>query len=298
MSEVVEKLELPFFDEMASNGILKGIFSGVDGDAYHKILPGISKTDIELAAISPANMIARKIRAIDEDNEALFLGKMLHSRLEFHDDRLKWLSTFVQMPAFEGTGMKAAKAAWLTEHGGKLILTKEQLDGIEDMYEGVLANPQSFAFLNAPGSAEDTIYWIDEDSGMICKCRPDKRVTNYLGAPFTIDWKTTGNFSKRHIQDAIHDYGYNVSAAFTLDGMRANDLDPGEYIFVFIEKKSPNRVMCVPAEDIDVEIGRRKYKKVLKEIAEAQRTKIWPGFVRLGMTHYDREQEMAALEQE
>ena len=282
------------FHELADAGKLAGIFPDIDGDQYHRELPGISKTDIEDAAWSPANMMARKNRG-DFDNDALLMGRLLHSRIELRLNLDEFKKLFAVKPKFTGTGSRAATEEWELAHRGATILTEAQAEDIESMYAGLMANPQSRSIVEVDGTYEETIFWIDQESGVLCKCRPDKRMTEYLGQPTVIDWKTIGQFSKRAIQDAITDHHYNVSAAFTIDGLKAVGVEPGPYIFVFIEKSEPNRILCVPANEIDIEIGRRMYKRSLKQIAEAQKTGIWPGFADIGMHDWARQRAMEAL---
>jgi exodeoxyribonuclease VIII len=282
------------FNLLANEGKLKGIFPGIDGDVYHNDLPGVSKTDIEYASWSLANMVARKNRG-PFSNEALMIGKLLHARLEHWREPEKYDALFRVKPTFAGEGARTRAREWEADHIGKTILTEDQVGDIAAMHQGVLVNPQSKALLEAGGVCEETAFWTDPESGVLCKCRPDKRIPDFLGKPLIVDWKTLGQFSARSIQDAIEDHNYHVSAAFTIDGLTALGIDPGPYVFVFIEKKEPNRVLCVPANEIDVEIGRRKYKRLLMQIAEAQKTNIWPGFVDLGLSDYTRQREMQAL---
>lgn len=283
------------FNSLAEAGLLTGIFPGIDGDSYHQDLPGTSKTSIELAALSPANMKARTIQNVDDKSEALLFGKMFHTRVEHHGDLDKFKSLFVVQPKFEGTGSRKAKEDWLEANSGKIILDEKDVDQIEGMFSGLMANPQSRALVESKGPSEDTIFWTDPESGVLCKCRPDKYVPDYLGSPLTIDWKSIGQFSKKECQDSIYEHNYYVSAAFTLDGLKAVGLDSGPYVFVFVQKKAPFNVLCVPAQELDVEIGRRKYKQVLMQIAECQKTNVWPGFVDIGMPEWARQREMAAL---
>lgn len=285
---------LKSFHQLAEAGKLAGVFGDIDGNQYHRELPGVSKTDIEYASWSLANMVARKNRE-EFDSDALLMGRLLHSRIELHANLDEYRKIFVVKPKFTGSGARAAGEEWDHAHKGMTILTESQEADIESMFAGVVANPQSRAIVDANGIYEETVFWTDRDSGVLCKCRPDKRVPDFLGQPLIADWKTIGQFSKRNIQDAIADHHYHVSAAFTIDGLKAVGIDPGPYVFVFIEKGEPNRVLCVPANDIDVELGRRKYKKVLMQIAEAQKTGVWPGFADIGMHDWVRQREMEAL---
>lgn len=293
----MKKLEskiIKSFHQLAEANKLTGIFGDIDGDQYHRELPGVSKTDIEYASWSLANMMARKNRE-EFDNDALLIGKLLHSRIEFRLNLDEYKKLFAVKPKFTGTGARVAGEEWELAHKGATILTESQAEDIESMYAGLMANPQSRSIVESNGLYEETVFWTDPDSGVLCKCRPDKRMTEYLGQPTVIDWKTIGQFSKRHIQDAITDHHYYVSAAFTIDGLKSVGIEPGPYVFVFIEKSQPNRILCVPANEIDIEIGRRKYKRLLKQIAEAQKTGIWPGFADIGMHDWARQREMEAL---
>lgn len=296
IAQVEENLSINLseIERLAKAGELFGRFPGLPSEFYHWDLAGISKSDIEKAAISPANMIARKVRG-DMDREALLIGTMLHSRIEFHENIEKFKSLFLTMPKFSGEGSRKAKEEWMKAHEGRHILDAEQVETVEHMFSGLLANPQSKALVQAAGSYEDTIVWKDPDTGVLCKCRPDKYLPDYMGTPMTLDWKKIGQFSKKKCEEAIYEYGYNVSAAFTRDGMRAVGINPGPYVFVFVGEKEPNEVLCIPCRDIDEEIGRRKYKRVLAQIAESQKSGIWTGFVDAGIPAWAVEREMAQL---
>jgi exodeoxyribonuclease VIII len=295
---------LEHFMVLAKAGQLMGKFAGIDGDDYHKKLPGYSKTDIEYASLSLANMVAK--RELDrnptpadeeeDENKALLLGRMLHARLEHHPDPGPYQQLFVTKPKFSGEGARKREADFWDVHADSVVITEAQERQIEGMYRGLLRNPQSRALLNAKGIAEETVIWIDPDSGLVCKCRPDRRVFQYLGAPVTLDYKTLGQFDEKHIREALHSHHYNVSAAYTSDGIRAVGEDPGTYIFVFVETKSPYRVACVPANTYDMELGVRRYKALLKQIANAEKTGIWPGFIDIAFTDWQRNHEMEAIE--
>lgn len=283
------------FKLLASEGRLQGRFPGLDIGLYHKHLPGYSKTDIEHAAISPANMLARKNRG-DSTNKPMLIGSLFHSRLELHGNDEEFKKLFIVMPEFAGTGSKAAKAKWLEENKGLTVIDQSDAEMIENMYAGVLANPQSRALLEADGHCEESIFWKDTDSGVLCKTRPDKRIPNFYGSPLVVDWKSIGQFSRHNIANAIAEYNYNVSAAFTPDGLRAVDIEPGPFVFVFVEKAEPNRVLCVPANEFDVQAGRDVYRKALIKIAEAERTGIWPGFVDVSMTDWARMKQAESVQ--
>jgi exodeoxyribonuclease VIII len=280
------------FKLLAEAKLLQGIFPGVPIESYHRGLPGISKTAIEHAAISLANMMAYKERGITNESEALLIGSLFHSRVEHFRDLDRYRSLFTVMPEFSGTGSVAAKKSWKEENKGKTILAKDDADMIEDMFAGLMAHPLARELVELEGPAEETIFWIDEESGVLCKCRPDKRLIHPKLGPLTIDWKSIGQFSKAKCASAIEDYGYYVSAAFTLDGLRAVGIDPGPFVLVFVQKDRPNQVACVPVRDADIQLGRAKYKAILRQVADAEKTGVFPGLVDLGLSEWTLQNEM------
>src|SRR5690606_14217060 len=129
--------------------------------------------------------------------------------------------------------------------------------------------------LEAKGINEETFVWQDEDTGVICKCRPDKRIIEPpSGLPdgIIIDWKTIDSCSFKNIQNSIGEYYYDMQAAFVLDGIKAVlGHDVGPFVNVFMEKGNRFRVVCGVLDDGSIEEGRRLYKEQLEKIAQCQK---------------------------
>ena len=262
-----------------------GRFEGVPSDIYHnKMAYAYSRSDIDAVSMSPSNLIQKRNGPRNETDSLLF-GQAFHARMEHHDNESTYLKLVAVPPALSRATKegKEAHAKFEAENKGKLILDTKEWDLLENMLLSLKAHPDANALLTTKGLAEETFVWRDPDTGIICKCRPDKRL---LEAPpglpehMVIDWKTARACDFKSLRDSIGENRYHVQAAFYLDGIKAVlGHDVGPFVNVFIEKGNRFRVVLGVLTDDAIEEGRRIYKANLVKIAECEKTKVWPGFV-------------------
>lgn len=238
-------------------------FVGLPNEAYHSG-PGISKTKLDMFSRDPAALEWAKNCPVDaEKMTALNFGDAMHA-ICLEPDRLK--SDFVVMPDFDGrtNAGKADKAAFMAANSGKAIMTHEEHKKLNLMFESVMAHPFARRLVEAEGHAEASYYWQDPETGVLCRCRPDKNIT---GTRYLVDIKTTdtlANFEKYSIED----YRYYVQDPFYCDGVNAaeNDTEKDCFIFLVIQKtielgRYPVRCVVLPEEL--VRYGRETYQRDL-----------------------------------
>lgn len=111
------------------------------------------------------------------------------------------------------------------------------------------------------GEAEQSLYWIDEDTGILCKTRPD--FINYqINAVF--DLKTTQDASPAEFPKSIAKWRYYMQAAMMIDGIKAVlGIDVQVCNFV-VEKEPPYCAQIYQIKDADIEQGRQEYKEALR----------------------------------
>lgn len=264
---------------------LLGRFEGISAETYHKELTyAYSNSDLSAAAISMSNVVQRR-NGPDMETDALLFGRAFHARMEHYSNQDNYLGLVAVPPSVDGrtTEGKLLKKQFEESSKGKLILDAKDWDLLENMLSAVKAHPDANSLLEAKGVVEETFIWKDADTGVICKCRPDKRILeapNGLPDNMVIDWKTAKSCDVRELTYAIESRRYHVQAAFYLDGIKAVlGHDVGPFVNVFIEKGSQLRVVLGVINDDDIETGRQIYKMELAKIAEAQKSGIWGGFV-------------------
>jgi hypothetical protein len=157
---------------------------------------------------------------------------------------------------------------------GKISLSKSDWYTVKAISYRVRKHPYAGQLLKH-GVSEQSIIWIDEETGVLCKGRLDWVVENQ---PIIVDLKSTTDASLEGFQRSISKYRYYVQAAMYLDGVKA--LGYGDYDFIFAawEKKSPfASALYYPSKDM-LEVGRIEYKKLLNLYKKCRTLDEWKGY--------------------
>jgi exodeoxyribonuclease VIII len=136
--------------------------------------------------------------------------------------------------------------------------------------------------LHDAGLAERSYYWIDTDTGVLCKCRPDWQTWDG-DAPqpddLIVDVKSAFAADPETFERSAYNLGYHVSAAFYLDGVEAvTGVRPAGFVFACVEKEAPFATAFYLADEGMIREGRAEYKRNLARYAECAKTGRWPGY--------------------
>lgn len=244
----------------------------LDNACYHAT-NAISKSTLDMAATDLyAPMWAKSCPQDEVKIKTFDFGDAMHAIL-LEPDRLK--SDFVAMPALNlrTNAGKEAKAEFVEEHQGKAILTYDEHRKLNLMFESVMAYKPARDRIEASGVAERSYFWTDSQTGLKCKCRPDKYIQDQL---LLVDVKTTPELSK--FTYSVQDYRYHVQDAWYCDGVSNFD-GPVEMEFLVVQKtvsigRYPVALVKLPIELI--EYGRAIYRENLNRYAEFLSSEIEP----------------------
>jgi arsenate reductase-like glutaredoxin family protein len=140
-------------------------------------------------------------------------------------------------------------------YGEKTILPQEQWEAILKMKHNVLMHKTASHMLSM-GKAELSAFWTDPVTGIKCKCRPDWLHENKDEVPVGIvDVKSTLDASISGFARSIGKYGYDIQAAFYVDGVKATIGLTLPFYFLAIEKNGPHAVAMYRASDEMVDTG-------------------------------------------
>ena len=242
-----------------------GFIEGLDNDKYHGS-KGVSKSTIDMFSADPLRPIWARNCPQDEERMKTFdFGDAMHA-ICLEPDRLK--SEFVVMPELNlrTNAGKKEKEEFLEAHKESKILTAEDHKKLNLMFESVMAHPQARALIEAQGIAEGSYFWTDEQTGMKCKCRPDKHIESLN---LLVDVKTTPDLKKFNY--SVDDYRYYVQDPWYCDGVSRFTGEPVRMEFLAIQKtieigRYPVMVCKLPTEAI--EYGRAQYREELNRYAE------------------------------
>lgn len=235
----------------------------MSNEHYHGT-PAISKSRIDMFAQDPHRVEwASKCPQDQEKIKTFDFGDAVHA-ICLEPDRL--VSEFVEAPAFNlrSNAGKEEKAEFYAANEGKKILTAEEYTKLKLMFESVMAHPAARALIEAQGVAEGSWFWKDAETGLDCKCRPDKQIGNKL-----IDIKSTPDLKK--FAYSVQDYRYHVQDPWYCDGLLSCGVDAPHMEFLAIQKtieigRYPVMVVRLPEEII--EYGRMIYRQNLRDYAD------------------------------
>ena len=234
--------------------------------------PGISSSELKKIMITPAHYKHWKDNP-QEDTPALLFGRSAHKYiLETYD----FYTEFAVAPNVDRR-TKDGKEEWakfVADSEGKDVITQEQFEQIEEMRKVMLATPFVSKLIN--GEHEISYFWVDEDTGLECKCRPDS-INHKL--KIVVDYKTCDNAETEHFMKQAIRLGYDLQAYMYQQGVKENLGE--EYLFVFIaqEKKPPYAVNILEADENFIASGKRIFNEMLNVYKQCSETGNWYGYL-------------------
>ncbi|HDN4532780.1 TPA: PD-(D/E)XK nuclease-like domain-containing protein [Salmonella enterica subsp. enterica serovar Emmastad] len=268
--------------------IQPGIYYDIPNEAYHAG-PGVSKSQLDDIADTPAIYLWRKNAPVDtEKTKTLDTGTAFHCRVLEPEEFSK---RFIIAPEFNRrtSAGKEEEKTFLEEcaRTGRTVLTAEEGRKIELMYQSVMALPLGQWLVESAGYAESSVYWEDPETGILCRCRPDKIIPEFH---WIMDVKTTADIQR--FRTAYYDYRYHVQDAFYSDGYRAQF---GEIpTFVFLVASTTAECGRYPVEIFmmgeDAKLaGQREYRRNLQTLAECLNNDEWPAIKTLSLPRWAKE---------
>lgn len=136
------------------------------------------------------------------------------------------------------------------------------------------------------GRPECSLIWLDAETGVWLKSRPDWLPHDPVKRPLT-QYKTCRSIEPRKLSTDAFSYGYHLGAALEIDAVRAVlGVDPAGIAHVCQEKKNPYLAELRMFSAAQIEFGRREYRRALRIFADCWEKHLagkpprtaWPGF--------------------
>ncbi|MFY3535548.1 PD-(D/E)XK nuclease-like domain-containing protein [Achromobacter denitrificans] len=267
---------------------------GQDIEAYHGGA-GISKTGLDHVARSPATFYALHLdpaRPPEKERAGQLEGQLAHCAIlepaEF-DKRYAVLPADAprrpteaqwnaKKPSPESVEAMEWWRAWSESSAGRTIITHAQRETALRQAESVRRLPDVAEALDA-GRPEVSAYWIDPDTGVLCRCRPDWVHPAGDNGVILLDVKTYSDASPAEFARQIARKRYHVQDAFYSDGFaRASGLEVLAFVFVAVETEWPYAASAVMLDDQGLDAGRALYRQDLETYARCLAANDWPGY--------------------
>lgn len=246
-----------------------GVIPNLSNEDYHAG-PGVSKSGLwTLHSKTPAHFKGMERK----ETKAMTFGSAAHMAV-LEPDLLE--RTYGCLPkGHNGTTTAGKAATQAVKEAGLIPLKYDEYQGVLRIRDLLHADPL-IQRLTSGAVYEQSAYWIDEETGELCRCRPD------IYSPalkMMADVKTCRDASAWKFGKDIEDYGYHVQDAFYSDGWQAaggGDVDA--FVFIAIESEAPHLFQIYELDPTDKDQGRAIYRQALNRYAECKRTGIWPGY--------------------
>ena len=207
-----------------------------------------------------------------EDTPAFRLGSAVHAYVL---EPAAWASDYAVAPDCDRRTKKGKETwtAFVEEVGDRTILKEAEAAQAVAIGQSVLKHPLAHSLVRS-GASEVSMFWEDEETGVLCRCRPD----HLPPSGRVVDLKTTQDASYDSFRRSAFTLGYHHQAAFYLEGCRAVGVDVNDFAFVVVEKTPPYAVALYRAPEHMIEVGRQACREAIRTYAACLESGEWPGY--------------------
>lgn len=245
-----------------------GIYKGLDNEAYHAG-PGISKSGLwTIHTKSPAHYAYGERK----ENPAFDFGTAAHLAILEPNE----FEAQVYRGPEDRRGNKWKDAQEYCQIEGKLLLTAPDYDKVLEIRDAVHAdNWINQVITGGQGVVEASGYWVDEETGVLCRCRPDLYRSD-LG--LILDVKTATNARPDEFTKSVVNFGYHAQEAFYSDGWSQLGQKVDGFVFLAFEKDLSIAKGVYELPPSIVEEGREIMRQALRTYAACEEANEWPAY--------------------
>ena len=272
----------------APSGILLGLFENMPFQDYLKV-DALSATGLRQLARSPWHY---KHRVDVDPTPAMLRGTLAHCAVLEPDamgQRYVVLPkdaprkpSKAQLAAKNPSPESRASMQWwdqfAQDNAGRELVPFEDFDLCQQQLAAITAQPDLAKMLRA-GRGEVSIFWIDAQTGIYCKARPDWLPPAHDGRIQPMDLKTCADESPSGFGRAAARLRYDLQAAHYTAGIEAvTGLTVDAFVFGAVSSKPP--ILAVPyiLTDEIRDQGRDERRELMDLLAWCQLENEWPAY--------------------
>lgn len=168
---------------------------------------------------------------------------------------------------------KALYQLTVEHNAGKQVLNNEQYLLLDAMAHEMKKNDEAMLIIEG-SKVEQSLFWIDEETNIPLKIRPDIWNDQIIG-----DLKTTDNAAEWAFKNSLEQYGYHIQAAMIREGfLRVMNMDMRDFIYIVQEKTAPYAIAIYILSEEALEEGHMEFRRLLEKLSECIETDNWPSY--------------------
>lgn len=163
--------------------------------------------------------------------------------------------------------------------GGRIIISHDQYNTAKRQADSVHRLDPVRHAVNGIFASEVSAFWVDEATGVRCRCRPDGVQKVDDAGVILLDVKTYADASADGFALQVARKLYDMQDAFYTDGFgAASGMEVYGFVFIVVEDQYPFASNALMLEPESQQIGRNEYRRRLDQYAECLRSNIWPSY--------------------
>lgn len=232
--------------------------------------PAVNKSTLWEMRKSPAHY-KYALEHPSDDTAALKFGRAFHMAVLQPED---FKQSYVLMPEIDRR-TKAGKEEYLrfVEYAGdRELISHDDYETICGMVEAIWAEPEAADLLDGC-ECETPIFWVDDATGIECKCRIDAHKAGVV-----IDLKSCADASTLAFKRNALALGYDAQAAHYIRGYKAKYGTNPDFYFIAVEKNPPYAINVIHASDAFVDRGTYLIIDLLDKLSKCRESNEWGGY--------------------
>lgn len=270
--------------QLQKEGKLVGEFFDIPNEVYHHPdCPAVSSSNFSHINNSYSHYLLSLDKAREERTELdfrdkFFIGNSTH--LAILEPEL-YANTFAIKPlppkadkrtlagkAIQAEWERTILNPWEIANAGRFAMPETLHLEIMTMKASFFNHPYAAAILEK-SKAEVSYFWVDEKTGISCKCRTDL-ISDSLG--IILDLKTTGTLaSAAAFRKSVVSFNYDRAAAFYTEGVSKIKGKPYKFAWAVIEKAAPYGIQLFTPDEATQEVGQKLFRASLDKMARVHR---------------------------
>lgn len=259
-----------------------GLIAGLSNDDYHAD-SAVGSSGLKLIDQSPLHYwhgYLNPDRQRSEPTAAQKIGTATHTAIlepALFDD------LYTAIPEGLDRRSKEGKEIWASIiESGKTPLAVSEIDRIMGMVNAVHAHPLTKVLFSLNPRFEQSFFWVDHETGVRCKVRPDMMIMPCEKFPngIIVDLKTTEDASPKEFGRSAWNYDMHLQAALYPEGFMSvlGTNAPPTFFWLAVEKSAPHAPAYHVAGGMICEYGQREVNRLRSILADCQRTNKWAGY--------------------
>ncbi len=265
-------------DDAKPNGM--GIYPTMSNEEYHSHPGSYSRSALMEFKRSPYHYWGRYLnpeRRESPRSDAMIFGEAFHTLILEPDQFDKRFSVKPEAVLLKDVGRERYDAYKKEVEDLKLsnltLLDASEFDTLVAMRDALEKHPNAMELING-AVYEQSYFWVDPESGLLLKSRPD-----ILHSNMGVDLKTCADASPRGFQNAMVSGGYHIQGAMGRDARRELEgVDVPNFICLAIEKTYPHAIGIYIIDEYALDHGQQVYKQVCLDLKHALAYNSWGSY--------------------